>query len=121
MYCRQCGAQNQETSPTCARCGQVLYKPILGTGIQVPNYLVQAILVTCFCCMPFGIASIVYAAQVNGKVGMGDIEGAQQASKAAKMWCWIAFGVGFGWMVLWGLFTFLPFLLVLVMEAAGPH
>jgi len=37
----------------------------------VPNYLVQAILCTICCCLPFGIVAIVYAAQVNGKVAGG--------------------------------------------------
>jgi hypothetical protein len=51
----------------------------------VPNYLVFAILVTVFCCLPTGIAAIIYAAQVNTKLQAGDIAGAQQASKNAKM------------------------------------
>jgi len=58
----------------------------------VPNYLVQSILVTLFCCQPFGIVAIIYSAQVNRKLQAGDYEGAVQASKMAKTWCWIAFG-----------------------------
>jgi hypothetical protein len=61
---------------------------------NIPNYLVQAILVTLCCCLPGGIVAIVYAAQVNGKVAAGDIAGARAASDNAKMWCWISFGVG---------------------------
>jgi hypothetical protein len=60
----------------------------------VPNYLVQAILVTLFCCLPFGIVAIVFAAQVNGKLAAGDHAGAVQTSNQAKMWCWISFGIG---------------------------
>ena len=56
--------------------------------------LVPAILVTVFCCLPFGIVSIVNAAQVNGKVEAGDIEGARRTSANAKMWAWISFGTG---------------------------
>lgn len=67
----------------------------------VPNYLVQAILVTLFCCLPFGIVSIVYAAQVNGKLSGGDIEGAMESSRKAKTWCWVSFGVGLGITVLY--------------------
>ncbi|NIM07517.1 MAG: CD225/dispanin family protein [Armatimonadetes bacterium] len=62
----------------------------------VPNYLVQAILVTLFCCLPFGIVAIVYAAQVNGKLSGGDIDGAMESSRKAKIWSWISFGVGLG-------------------------
>jgi hypothetical protein len=61
---------------------------------NVPNYLVQAILCTLCCCLPLGIVAIVYAAQVNGKQQSGDYQGALAASKNAKLWCWIAFGLG---------------------------
>ncbi|OLT58164.1 CD225/dispanin family protein [Moorena bouillonii] len=57
----------------------------------VPNYLPQAILVTLFCCFPFGIVAIVYGAQVNTKYKAGDLEGAYKASDNAKKWCWISF------------------------------
>jgi hypothetical protein len=61
---------------------------------KIPNYLVQAILCTLCCCLPGGIAAIVYAAQVNTKQSAGDIQGAMTASANAKKWCWISFGVG---------------------------
>jgi hypothetical protein len=60
----------------------------------VPNYLWQSIVVTLCCCLPFGIVAIVYAAQVNTKLGVGDLAGAQDSSAKAKMWCWIGFGIG---------------------------
>jgi hypothetical protein len=63
-------------------------------GTKIPNYLVQAILVTLCCCLPGGIVAIVYAAQVNSKQAAGDITGAQESSDKAKLWCWISFGVG---------------------------
>ena len=53
----------------------------------VPNYLVQAILVTLFCCLPLGIAAIIQAAQVNSKLQAGDYEGAVLASEQAKKYC----------------------------------
>ena len=82
------------------------YEPFRGSAEhppRVPNYLVQAILVTLFCCVPFGIISIVYAAQVNGKAALGDMEGARRMSRSAKNWAWISFGVGLvitvGWVI----------------------
>ena len=62
----------------------------------VPNYLVQAILCTLFCCLPAGIVSIVYAAQVNSKLAIGDRAGAIQSSENAKKWAWVSFGVTVG-------------------------
>ena len=44
--------------------------------------------------MPFGIVAIIYAAQVNGKVAMGDYYGAQSASKSARTCCWVSFWCG---------------------------
>jgi hypothetical protein len=79
-------------------------------GVSVPNNLVFAILVTVLCCLPTGIAAIVYAAQVNGKLAAGDIAGAQQASKNAKMWCWISLGAGLLVCVLYALLIMLGFM-----------
>jgi predicted secreted protein len=47
---------------------------------------VWAILSTIFCCLPLGIASIVFAAQVNSKWAAGDVAGAQESSNKAKQW-----------------------------------
>lgn len=54
------------------------------SGPKPPNYLVWAILSTLFCCLPLGIASIVFAAQVDGKYNSGDYAGAQESSAKAK-------------------------------------
>jgi len=77
-----------------------------------PNYLVWAIVTTVLCCLPFGIVSIVYAAQVNSKWQMGDFEGAKLSSKNAKLWAWISFGVALAGALLW-------FLLVIFGVFAG--
>jgi hypothetical protein len=63
-------------------------------GTPPPNYLVWAILSTIFCCLPFGIASIVFAAQVNGKYASGDVAGARASSEKAKRFAIIAAIVG---------------------------
>ncbi len=55
-------------------------------NVQPKNYLIESILVTILCCLPFGIAGIVFASQVNSKYDAGDYVGALQASKDAKKW-----------------------------------
>jgi hypothetical protein len=58
-------------------------------GPPPPNYLVWSILSTIFCCLPLGVVSIVFAAQVNSKWASGDVAGAQDSSRKAKqfaMW-----------------------------------
>src|ERR1044071_7312754 len=66
--------------------------PAGGSG-TVPNYLVPAI-ISIFCCWPLAIPAIIFATQVNGKVAAGDMAGAQDASKKAKMFSFIAIGLG---------------------------
>jgi len=62
---------------------------------NIPNYLIPAILAL-FCCWPLSIVAIIFAAQVNGKVASGDIQGAMDASKKAKLFSFIAIGIGLG-------------------------
>jgi hypothetical protein len=67
----------------------------------VPNYLIQSILATIFCCWPMGIVAIIYAAQVNSKLAIGDYQGAVDSSSKAKMWTYWSFGLGAGVVVLY--------------------
>lgn len=60
----------------------------------VPSYLAVAILATALCCLPAGALAILYATQVNSKVDDGDHAGALAASKLARRWVWVSFGVG---------------------------
>ncbi|MHB8273686.1 MAG: CD225/dispanin family protein [Dermatophilaceae bacterium] len=65
------------------------YGAVGAQGTPPPNYLVWAILSTVLCCLPLGVASIVFSTQVNSKWAMGDVAGAQDASEKAKkfaMW-----------------------------------
>ena len=65
-----------------------------GTSANIPNYLIPAILSTVFCCLPVGVVSIIFAAQVNSKIATGDIAGATESSGKAKMFMFIAVGAG---------------------------
>jgi hypothetical protein len=67
--------------------------PAGGSATPVPNYLVWAIIAICGCGWPLAIPAIIFATQVNSKVAAGDIAGAQDASKKAKMFSLIAIGV----------------------------
>lgn len=58
------------------------------------NYLALAIISTLFCCQIFGIISIIYATQVNSKYIAGDYNGAESASKNAKLWGFLSVGIG---------------------------
>ena len=63
-------------------------------GTKPGNNLVAAILVTIFCCLPFGIPAIIYAAQVDSKFNAGDQAGAEESAAKSKKWMWISLAVG---------------------------
>ena len=96
MYCSQCGRQNAAGAINCAHCGQPMRAPAqpVAGSVSISNHLVWAILATMFCCLPTGIVAIVYAAQVDGKLAAGDIEGALRMSSNAATWSWVSFGLG---------------------------
>ncbi|MEO7100996.1 MAG: CD225/dispanin family protein [Luteolibacter sp.] len=93
------GVNSPYTPPTVAAQNPATY-----AGQNIPNYLWQSIVVTLFCCLPFGIPAIVYAAKVDSLKAVGDIPGARAASSTAKMWCLVSGGIGLvlglGWLVL---------------------
>jgi hypothetical protein len=66
-------------------------------GQKIPNYLVFSIILTICCCpwgSPFGIVSIIFGAQVNSKLAAGDVAGAMNSSKNARLWLIIGLVVG---------------------------
>ena len=51
------------------------------------NYLVWSILVTLFCCLPFGIVAIIKSCAVDSAYNVGNLPAAQAAAAEAKKWC----------------------------------
>lgn len=70
--------------------------PISASTIRPKNWLVESILVTLFCCLPFGIVGIVNAANVNSRFDAGDFAGADKASQEAGKWTKLGFWIGLG-------------------------
>jgi hypothetical protein len=60
--------------------------PPPGYGAPPDSNLVFGILVTVFCCLPFGIVSIVKATQVAGLWAQGQYAEAQKAAGDARKW-----------------------------------
>lgn len=70
------------------------------------SWLVESILATLFCCLPFGIAGIINAANVDSRYANGDFAGAQRASDEAAKWTKVSFFVAIGIWVLYMLLIF---------------
>ena len=78
---------------------------------QPDNYLVWAILVTVLCCLPLGVASIMYSVKVGSLYAQGDYNGAVDASQKAKKFAMIG-GIG-------GLIFIVIYVIFMVIAGAG--
>lgn len=58
------------------------------------GYLIESILVTIFCCLPFGIAGIVNALRISEAYRIGNYSEAKTYSENAASWCGIGLGAG---------------------------
>lgn len=65
------------------------------------SWLIESILVTLFCCLPFGIVGIINASNVESRFYAGDVAGAQRASQEAGKWTKIGFWIGLGVIVVY--------------------
>ena len=114
MFCANCGKEIPEQSAFCPGCGKsvqgaeapVEVKPVVQPAPTevIPSHLALGIITTLLCCMPLGVVSIVYAAQVSGLVSAGKIEQARSASRSAKGWGIAALLVGLASILLYVIF-----------------
>ena len=98
MFCNNCGKDIADNAVACPACGA---SQVRGSMPAIPNHLVGAILTTIFCCLPFGIVSIVFASRANSAMGSGNYQLAEENANKAKTWFWWAFGCGIVSSVLW--------------------
>ncbi|HYH57582.1 MAG TPA: CD225/dispanin family protein [Anseongella sp.] len=68
--------------------------PSVPPPVRPKNWLVESILVTIFCCLPFGIVGIIYAAGVNAKYDSGQYAEALESSRQAGKWTKIGLFTG---------------------------
>lgn len=116
MFCSKCGKEIEGSAAFCPGCGNpvsgqeetpVAAQPVAAQLVQtevIPSHLALGIITTLLCCMPLGVVSIVYAAQVSSLVSAGKIEQARAASRSAKNWGVAALLVGLGVALLYVLF-----------------
>ena len=65
------------------------------------TWMAESILVTLFCCLPFGIVGIINAAKVSSLFATGQTDAAMQASKNAGKWTKIGFFIGLACVILY--------------------
>jgi len=99
-------AEKSETAPAAPAAPAAPVPPVLtqatppaqvsvaNMGEKVPTYLWQSIVCLVLCCLPTGVAAVVYSTKVEPAQMKGDLAAAREASSKAKMWCWISFGAG---------------------------
>jgi hypothetical protein len=65
-----------------------------GDPSEIDSHMGFAIFSTLCCCLPTGIAAIVFASQVSKHVRNGNYEEAQKCADRAQLFCWISIGLG---------------------------
>lgn len=96
MRCEECGANNEDNVLLCANCGSLFHEAgqfLTHDELHIRNYLPEAILCTLLCCPPFGISALIFATQVRRLLKDGNVRGAIESSKKARMWCRLSVGV----------------------------
>lgn len=74
--------------------------------IPPKSWLLESILTTIFCCIPFGIVGIIKASSVSSLWASGHRDEAYKASADAKKWTIISLIVGIVWIIISSIFTF---------------
>jgi hypothetical protein len=107
-HCTNCGAalpavgDNSQTHVTPVE--PQVSAPVNQPVINIESHLVKAVISTACCCIPLGIAAIVFAAQVQPYLRMKNYEAASEASKKANLWGNLAIGVGIVMQIFWLIF-----------------
>ncbi len=67
------------------------------------NNMIWGILCTVFCCIPFGVYSIILASKVNNLYNSGNYDEAHKTADDAKKWAMIGAAVGLVSIILYAL------------------
>lgn len=102
--CPQCGKERPEGATYCSFCGALfavegagfrpLQPPPAPALYELQTYLVHSILVTIFCCMPFGVVAIVFAAMATSAKSLGNYSEAARQARLAWTWVKVSFFIG---------------------------
>lgn len=85
------------------------------------DYLVWSILTTLFCCLPFGVVSIIYATKANSAYDAGNFDEHTKCADKAKMWMILGAVIGFIVSVVWIGINVAGALAAASLEASGAY
>lgn len=100
--------KNQDTTPDVPNipAAEPVYhpqQPIANATVDTPkqpsSYLAWAIVVTLLCCLPAGVAAIIFSCRVNSKWARGEYDDAVRASNRAQLWIILSIVHGLIWSV----------------------
>ncbi len=72
-----------------------------GAAVKVDTWLWQSIVATLLCCLPLGVVGIIFAAQAQSAVSVGNVTEAQEKARLARIFTLIAVGLGLVFIVGW--------------------
>ncbi len=73
-------------------------------GERIDTWLWQSIVATLLCCLPLGVVGIVFAAQAQSAINVGNLDEARAKANTAKTMTLIAVGIGLVGILVWLLF-----------------
>jgi hypothetical protein len=92
VYCAACGTENPPDVNICQSCGKFIEAKSAPPASRPPGpvsidvSLVGPILATLFCCQPFGIVAIVFAAMAMSHASAGNLEAAERSAAQSRQW-----------------------------------
>lgn len=93
LTCPDCGGKVSSEAAKYPHCGAPV-KNTVATDVKSDNWLIWSTLSTLLCCLPFGIAGMVYASKVDSAWHAGRREEAKYAADKAKMFTLISLSLG---------------------------
>jgi len=101
-HCTNCGAALPSASaPVGFKMSNAEEPSVNQPSARIESHLVKAIISAACCCLPLGIAAIVFAAKVGPNLKSGNYEAASEASKKANLWGNVSIGMGVITQILW--------------------
>ena len=88
------GIDNQTPPPVPEKDKMDLEKEWADRLGMSPTYLVWSIIATICCCLPAGVAAIIFSSQVSSRYYARDFKGARRASRQAEIWIIVSIVTG---------------------------